>query len=178
MVISETLKGNKLNGILIAIAPLLTDLPIVFFSIYLLDLFSHTEAILGVLSIIGSVFLIYLAIQNFRFDLVPQNAASSYSSSIKYGAITNILSPHPYLFWITIGAPTFIQASEKGSASSIAFICGFYLLLIGSKISVAIISGVVKGFIRSSAYKNILRIMGVLLLFLAILLMYEGIKLL
>ena len=174
MVISETLKGNKINGMLIAIAPLITDLPIVFFSIFILNSFSNTEHILGILSITGGIFLIYLAVQNFRFNPKTNNTKSGYGSSIKYGIITNILSPHPYLFWITIGAPIFIKASKSGASNSFAFIIGFYLLLVSSKVVIALISSKVKGFLNSTSFNNTMKLMGGILLLLSGVMIYEG----
>lgn len=159
---------------LIAIAPLITDLPIVFFSIYILNSFSNTEFILGMLSIFGGIFLVYLAIGNIRFNPKANIIKSSYGSSIKYGVITNILSPHPYLFWITIGAPTFIKASKSGTSNSFAFIIGFYLLLISSKVIIALISSKVKGFLNSTSFKNTMKLTGAVLFVLAGVMIYEG----
>lgn len=159
---------------LIAIAPLITDLPIVFLSIYILKSFSNTEFILGVLSIIGGIFLIYMAIGNFRYSPGANITKSSYSSSIKYGVITNILSPYPYLFWITIGSPTFIKAGKSGTSNSFAFIIGFYLLLVGSKVILALISSKVKGFLNSTTFEKIMKLTGVILLILAVIMIYEG----
>lgn len=178
LVISETLKGNRLNGILIALAPLITDLPIILISIYLLKSLSNTGFVLSVLSFLGGIFLIYLGIQNFRFNPETKSAKSDYHASLRYGVIANLLSPHPYIFWITIGAPTFIKASEVGTYSSLAFTAGFYLLLIGSKIIIAIISGVAKNLIQSIVYTFIMKLMGAILLILAVLLILDGYRLL
>jgi len=176
MVISETLKGNKMNGIFIAIAPLITDIPIVLFSVFILKSFSDTDLVIGILSIFGALFLIYLGIQNFRFNPNAFNTNSSYTTSIKYGVITNVLSPHPYLFWITVGAPTFITAGKTGSANSYVFVIGFYLLLVGSKMLIALISGRIKGFLNSTAYHNIMKIIGLVLFIFSGFMMYKGIQ--
>lgn len=174
LVISETLKGNKLNGLLIAIAPLITDAPIVVLSIYLLNSFPGTDVLLGVLSLFGAVFLIYLGIQNLRFNPKAKETNHGYGSSLKYGIVTNLLSPHPYIFWITIGAPTFIKASRNGLQDAFAFIIGFYLLLIGSKVVVAVVSGMIKNIMQSSVYAVVMKLMGAILLILAALLVYDG----
>jgi threonine/homoserine/homoserine lactone efflux protein len=178
LVISETIKGNKINGILIATAPLLTDSPIVLFSIYILKSFAGTNVLLGLLSLMGGVFLVYLGIKNLGFKARFKSTSPGYRSSFKYGVITNFLSPHPYLFWISIGAPTFIKASQYGPFDPFAFILGFYILLIGSKVVVAIISGTIKNFIQSYTYSYIMRFMGVVLLILACLMFYDGYQLL
>lgn len=176
MVISETLRGNKVNGMLISIAPLITDLPIVLLSITILNSFQSTDLILGMLSITGAAFLIYLGIKNFSFNANSPNTKSSYTASIKYGIIANLLSPHPYLFWITIGAPIFTKASKTGAANSFGFIVGFYLLLVSSKIVIALISSRIKGFLNSNTYKNIMKLIGVVLFIFSGVMIYEGIR--
>lgn len=178
MVISETIKGNKFNGIAIALAPLITDIPIVFFSIIVLNSIADTDIIIALLSIFGALFLVYMGIQNFRFDAPPSNEKLGYGLSLKYGVIANVLSPHPYIFWITIGAPTFIKASANGNLGPFSFIFGFYLLLVGSKAIIAIISGKIKGFLQSNVYKYIMNFMGLVLFFLAALMVYNAIALL
>ena len=175
LVISETLKGNRKNGVMIAIAPLITDLPIVFISIFLLSHFSGSDFILGILSITGGLFLIYMAIQNLKFTDYHKHQDPKYKKSILFGAITNALSPHPYIFWFSIGAPTYVRAMEHSTLSSICFVAGFYLLLVGSKIIVAVISERVGGFIKSATYLIVMRFMGVVLFLLSFLLLYEGI---
>lgn len=161
---------------LISIAPLITDLPIVLLSITILNSFQSTDLILGMLSITGAAFLIYLGIKNFSFNANSPNTKSSYTASIKYGIIANLLSPHPYLFWITIGAPIFTKASKTGAANSFGFIVGFYLLLVSSKIVIALISSRIKGFLNSNTYKNIMKLIGVVLFIFSGVMIYEGIR--
>lgn len=178
LVVSETLKGNRVNGILIALSPLITDLPIILVSVYLLSLFSNTNLILGILSVFGGIFLLYLGIQNFRVHDKERPPEVNYRNTIKSGVITNLLSPHPYIFWLTVGAPTVFKSVKVDSASPFFFITGFYIFLIGSKVAVALISDKAKGFMRSSAYKSTIKIMGLMLLVFAVLMIYSGINML
>jgi len=176
-VISETLRGNKLNGILIAIVPLITDAPIILVSVFILKVLPSTQLILGILSLFGGAFLTYLGIQNLNFSPIVSNSSTNYRSTIKNGIVANFLSPHPYLFWISIGAPTCIRASESSTLNPIAFIAGFYLLLIGSKVVVAIVSSKVKNFIKSNLYVYLMKFLGLILLILAVLMFYDGFQL-
>jgi len=177
LVVSETTRGNKLNGILIALAPLLTDLPIVFVSIFLLSTVASADVALGVLSIIGGLFVAYMGIKNLQHQSPATAEKAPYSQSLKYGVITNFLSPHPYVFWITIGAPTFIKASKVNYQNGIVFIIAFYFLLIGSKILIAFVTSLFNSFFSGNIISWIMKIMGVLLLILAGVMVYEGIGL-
>jgi threonine/homoserine/homoserine lactone efflux protein len=177
LVVSETLRGNRLNGILIAIVPLLTDLPIVLISIYMLNSLSQIDIALGLLSLAGSGLLVYLGLKNFQYQAPAPNSTIKYRTSIKYGIATNFLSPHPYLFWITIGAPTFIKASKSSPTEGFVFILAFYLLLIGSKIMIAVISDRFGKMLTGSKYAMIIKGLGILLIVLAGVMLYDGIKL-
>ena len=57
LVISETLKHGIKEGVKIAIAPLLSDLPIVLVTITLLSYLSDIRPVIGVISLMGGAFL-------------------------------------------------------------------------------------------------------------------------
>ena len=61
LVISETLKHDKKEGIKIAVAPILTDLPIVLITLLILSKLTNFDPILGSISILGAIFIGYLA---------------------------------------------------------------------------------------------------------------------
>ena len=67
------------------------------------------------------------------------SAPTSARQDLLHGALINFLNPHPYLFWAAVGAPTVITAWRTQPAGAIAFIAGFYLLLVGSKIVLALL---------------------------------------
>ena len=113
LVISETLKFNKKAGIRVACVPIITDFPIVFFSIYFLWKIGNYNQILGIISFIGAVFLVYLAwesLKNTNFQINQSRSGQNKPFSMQKGIIANFLSPHPYLFWITVGGPIIFKS--------------------------------------------------------------------
>jgi len=50
------------------------------------------------------------------------------------GLVVNLLSPHPWLFWLSVGGPLLVTAWRHGAIYSGAFLLGFYGLLVGSKV--------------------------------------------
>ncbi|MBM4146045.1 MAG: LysE family translocator [Nitrospira sp.] len=176
LVISETLRHNKKEGIMVATAPAVTDVPIIFFSVFILSKLSEFELALGAISLAGALFIAYLAyesitIKGFHLDL--QNVKVQ---SLKKGILTNLLSPHPYLFWMTVGAPTVVKGYSVNLLSVIFFISGFYVFLIGSKILVALIVDRSKSFLKSSAYIYIIRILGFILLIFTLLYIRDALR--
>jgi threonine/homoserine/homoserine lactone efflux protein len=177
LVISETLRGNRINGIFIALAPLITDLPIVILSILILSSVSNADIILGILSLAGGSFILYISFVNFKYKGGQSSGNIQYTSSLKYGVITNFLSPHPYIFWITVGAPTFVKATQTDFADGLVFILAFYLLLIGSKVIVAHITEAFSGFLQGKTYVLIMRMMGLALFIFACIMIVDGFSL-
>ena len=51
-------------------------------------------------------------------------------SDLLKGVVTNLLSPHPWLFWLTVGAPILVMAWSDNPASALAFLGGFYGLMV------------------------------------------------
>ena len=64
--ISQTLKHGIREGAKVAVAPLITDLPMILVSLLVLTRLTDFRLVLGVISIIGGLFVAYLAYGNFR----------------------------------------------------------------------------------------------------------------
>ncbi len=178
LVVAETLKHSKKEGIFIAMAPLLTDIPIVFVSIFVISRLSNSDIILGIIALIGAVFIGYLGYESMTIKGIKLGQKDIRSQSLKKGIITNFLSPHPYIFWIAVGAPTVLKAFNVNVASSVFFVIGFYALLVGSKIIVALITDKSKIFLKSNIYISIIRILGIALFVFAVIFIKDGFKLL
>jgi threonine/homoserine/homoserine lactone efflux protein len=176
LVISETIKHGKKEGIKLALVPLITDLPIVLVSILFISQFSGYNYILGVISLLGAIFIIYLAWENIRYNPVHLNLSKKNPKSLLKGMIANFLSPHPYLFWILIGAPAVVRAWQLNTISAIAFIFAFYFFLTGSKVFIAMLADRLKNILKDKVFVWSLRIIGIVLLVVAVLLIINGIK--
>ena len=86
---------------------------------------------------------------------LAKQAANSSAAGVDLwqGALVNILSPHPWLFWITIGAPTLTQPG-KAAQATLAFLLGFYALLLGGKITVAMAVAGGRRFLTDAWYRG------------------------
>ena len=174
LVISETLIKNKKEGIKVASSPLFTDLPIILITTLILLKISNFNVILGLISISGSIFLCYLAYGDLFFKLKTGNIEKS--KSFEKGMIVNLLNPHPYLFWFTVGAPTLLKAWDVSVYSVILFITGFYIFLVGSKILIVLIVERYRNFLKSRIYEYLIKLTGILLLFFAFSFLKDGLK--
>jgi len=178
LVISETLEHDIKSGIKVALAPFITDLPIIILTLFVLVKLSSFHHILGVISLIGGVLILFMGIKSIRTEGVELNLKKTKPKSLAKGILVNVLNPHPYLFWFSVGAPTMTRAMNQGMISPFAFLGSFYVCLVGSKILLAILAGKSKTFLAGNVYIFIMRFLGLILSVLAFILFKDGLKLL
>lgn len=177
LVISETLQGNTIDGIKVAVSPLITDAPIILFCFLVLDRIKNLPFVLGTISFLGGAYVMYLGISSLR-TRVSVSLSVDRSSALCRGILTNAASPHPYLFWVSVGTPVMGSAMLSGPIHVVLFLAAFYFCLVGAKIALAFISGQSKHLLSSRLIVLLNRIMGILLLVFSLLLFRKAIQLL
>lgn len=176
LVITQTLKHNKKEGIKISFVPMIADIPII---LIIFMIFQHSAKInlfLSLISFAGALFLFYLAYETFKTKRLTINPQNHKPASFYKGILTNLLNPHPYLFWIAVGVPVALKAYHAGWKNLMIYFLSFYILLVGSKIGIALLIEKSKKFISSRIYFWIMKILGITLLIFALFFVYEGIK--
>jgi threonine/homoserine/homoserine lactone efflux protein len=153
-------------------------LPIILLALGLATRLSAFQAWLGILSCGGGVYVLYLAFESLRARPPGPQTADAAPCSWRKGVLTNLLNPSPWLFWITVGAPTLTKALGESPAAAAAFITGFYLLLVGSKVLLAVVAGRSRSLLSGAAYRRTLQVLGLLLAAFAVSMFREAWKLL
>jgi threonine/homoserine/homoserine lactone efflux protein len=126
LVVAASLERGFAAGARVAAAPLITDAPIIALSVLVLR--ELPEQVLAGLSLGGAAFVLWLAVDALRGERLP-----SPGGDLRRAALVNALSPHPWLFWITVGGPLLVD----GAAEAVGFLVAFYVLLIGTKVAIA-----------------------------------------
>jgi len=178
LVISETLTHGLSSGIKVALAPIITDAPIVLVTFLIATQFSDVNNILGIISLIGGCYVLYMAYKSTKQKDQQNTQINTKPRSLLKGVITNALSPHPYLFWLSVGAPTVAKSINISVITTILFISGFYLMLVGSKVFLAVLVGKSKTFLSGEAYIYTMRFLAFTLGIFAIILFIDGLTLL
>lgn len=172
LVISETLLHGRKNGIKVALAPLFTDIPIITITVFIFIQLKEMNTVLGFISIAGGLFLAYLGYENLKVKESQFQTKPAKDQSLKKAIITNALSPHPYIFWLSVGGSFLV----KGNVSECSFfLLGFYLLLIGSKVVIAILTDKSKTLLKSRYFIYLIRALGFVLLVFSMILIKGGI---
>lgn len=176
LVITETLQHGIKAGVKIALAPILSDAPIVIVMIIFVGQLSDISTITGTLSLVGGCYILYMAYDSGK-SKEPSSQGSA-KASISKGVLANLLSPHPYVFWLTVGAPTVIKSIDVSSVAPLIFICGFYFPLVGSKVLLAKLVGQYGSLLNGESYKKIMRSLALLLGIFGVVLLVDGLKML
>ena len=174
LVAHETLRHGVRAGIVVALAPLLTDAPIILATLWLLKSLAEQNLALAILSLSGGSYLLWLGFDGLRFqgaDLAP----SSPAGSLRRGVVANFFNPHPWLFWLTVGAPMIVEAWQGAGELAVgAFVTAFYVLLVGSKMAFAWVLGKGRSILRDKGYIILMRGLGLVLLVYALRFLSEG----
>ncbi len=133
-IISQTLKNGWRRTLIAALAPLLSDGPII--AIVLLVLSRVPTSMQGYLHLASGVFILYLGLSAFRrwraaSDAATLDAESGYQSLLK-AVVMNFISPGPWIFWSLVAGPTLVKGWNEAIPSGLAFLSGFYLVLIAT----------------------------------------------
>ena len=135
LVVREAVSKGAAAGMLAALAPLITD----SWAVYLAWLVGGAlpDWLLPALQLVGGAYLIYLGVSGLRSAgtaavVEGDGAAGSLRSAI----LMNLTNPHMYTFWFLVGAPL-LRRLEGGVW---AFLAGFYLLIVGSKMAIAVLA--------------------------------------
>jgi threonine/homoserine/homoserine lactone efflux protein len=172
LVISASLRRGLDGGLRVAVAPLITDLPIILATLLVLDHMS--PGVLRALTVVGGLVVTYIGTEIIRSaqNARPEAQADPVrTNELWQGVIVNVLNPNPYIFWITVGGPTLMAGWRESSAYPLAFLAGFYTLLVGSKIVIAWLIGNQTHNLSLVWYRRVLSLSGLLMLGLGVLIL-------
>lgn len=137
LVVQSALRSGASAGALVAMAPLVTDSPIVALSLVVAA--TVPDAVLTGLSLLGGLYLVWLGIVEWRSSVDTVTIDSAPGSHLRRGVLANLLSPHPWLFWLTVGGPTTVTAWERTPAAAVGFVAAFFVILVGVKVTIAVV---------------------------------------
>lgn len=175
LVMTESLRGGPRAGMRVAVAPLVTDTPIVALSWGLAGSLDPQSPWLAALSLAGALVVGHLAIEQWR-AVLPEPRLAEGSRSLLRGAAVNLLSPYPWLFWITLGGPLLAAAAAESPWLAVLFLVVFYGLLVGTKLVLAVLTARWGRSLTAVGYRRVCRVLGLALLVFAVQLAWHGLS--
>ena len=139
--INQTLVGGWRHSLPLAFAPLISDPPIVLAAVLLLN--QIPDNFKQLISLAGGAFVLYLAWglwQEWKKSKQTTNHSPEKSDSfgadefkktpilntMGKGAMMNLLSPGPYLFWALVSGPILLSGWQQSATKGSAFLISFY----------------------------------------------------
>jgi threonine/homoserine/homoserine lactone efflux protein len=167
LVVTASLRSGLAGGLRVALAPLITDVPIITLAVLVAG--SLPPEALRWVGTIGGLVVIWLGIETLRAARsaeLPENTqrGADPRRELWRGVVANALNPHPYLFWVTVGGPALVSSWRISPVYSLTFLLSFSALLLGSKIAVAWLVSRRAGALSQDWYGRVLVGCGLLLL--------------
>lgn len=166
LIVNTTLHRGFLAGLRIAVAPLLTDAPILGLGVFALDALSR--AALGGIRLAGGLFLMAFGIQEALYArrAPPPNSDVSDAAGeheLLRGVAANLLNPNAWLLLLTVIAPLLAFTWPRSPTNAVGFVVVFYLLLVGGKIALAAALTILRSHFRPGLYRGVLLLAALLL---------------
>lgn len=173
LVITATLRDGWRAGLATAASPLLSDLVVV--AAVLLTLGQLPQGWLDWLGIVGGLAVVLVGVQTaleartatIEATRGDDNTPQARRSLLR-GALVNLLSPHPWITWVTVLGPLTLQAWRAHPAGGVVLVLGFYAALVGSKAVLAALVGQGRGRLTTSVYRKVLVVAGAVLVLFGI----------
>ncbi len=175
LVVRQSLTGGTREGMKVALAPLVTDGPLLLLGAFLATTLAEAEPILAAISLVGAGFLLFLAYESLQATELAFDPSTAPTGTVWKAIATNLLNPHPYVFWLAIGGPLVAQAASSGPASTAAFLTTFFGCLCGSKMAIAWAVGANRDRLSGPLYGWTLRALALALFAFALLFAWDGI---
>ncbi len=142
-IISQTLTRGWKRTLPAALAPLISDGPIILLCVLVL---SQVPVWLErFLYIAGGLFILYLAYGTFKswknFDSQISQTELTAKQSVLKAVLMNIFNPGPYIFWTLVTGPILIKGWRETPINGIGFLAGFYITLVSSLAAIILIFG-------------------------------------
>lgn len=175
LVVTATLERGLLAGWRVASAPLWSDAPVIIVSLWLVS--SLVSSFLGGIGLLGGGFVVYLGIKALwraRRPVSLEPVAGGAQRDILTAVLVNLLSPSPWLFWLTVGGPLSVVFWRQSAVQGVAFVAAFYSTLVGSKGLLAVLVASGRQRLEGRGYRLVLAFCGLLMVGLGIALGIQG----
>jgi len=176
LVVTASLRSGLAGGLRVALAPLITDLPIIAISVLVIG--NLPLQVLRWVGTAGGLVVVWLGIETLRSSrqaTLPKGADTpgDPNRELWRGVLVNFLNPHPYLFWATVGGPALVRSWRISPWYTLAFVLSFYVMLIGSKVVIAWLISSQAGLLSLVWYRRVLAALGLVLLLMGGLLIWQ-----
>lgn len=164
-IITQTLQAGWQRTLPAALAPLLSDGPIIL--LVWLALRHMPPWLVDALRVVGGLFLLYLAWQawrRYRRPTLPGTSSPVGHQSLWRATLVNLLNPNPYVFWATVAGPLLLAHWQERPVFGLLFLVGFYSTMVGGLALLILAAGAAGGTQGGGRFGRLLTPLSILLL--------------
>jgi len=141
--VSQTLKNGWRRTMPCALAPLITDGPIIVLVLVVLS--RVPPSMQRWLHLLSGLFILYLAWKAYthwrKAKAATGTARESPVQSLLKAVVMNFISPGPYIFWSLVAGPALLEGWRELPVIGVAFLVSFYFSLLGTFAATVLIFG-------------------------------------
>jgi threonine/homoserine/homoserine lactone efflux protein len=132
--LAQSVRNGAARTVPVACVPLVTDPPLI--AIVLAVLAQVPAGFLRGLGLVGGVVVLWLGVGTLRAAFAPpvSPAAGPPPAGFVRAIVVNFTNPNAWLWWSTAAGPILVSAWQTSAPSALAFLAGFYLLLLGGNL--------------------------------------------
>ncbi|MGQ0658471.1 MAG: LysE family translocator [Chromatiales bacterium] len=134
VVVREAVHKGFAAGAKASLAPIATDLPMVLLVLAVFRSLRDYTAALGILSLLGAAYCCWLAWETWSLAPLRTTSATPSDGSLTRAVTVNLLNPHPYLFWFTVGGA---YLTGGGILPAVVFVSVFLSAVVSTKVVIA-----------------------------------------
>jgi threonine/homoserine/homoserine lactone efflux protein len=176
LVLTTTLQRGAAAGARVAITPLITDGPILVVGVLVAS--GLSDRLVLAISVVGAAYLVWLGIDEMagaaRATLPAGAVSADWAMDLRRGVLTNVLSPHPWLFWVGVGGPLLVAAWQRFPPAGVGFLAAFFGVIVGTKIALAVLVGRGRRYLTDRWYRLLVGAGGALLVVLGVFLAWSA----
>jgi threonine/homoserine/homoserine lactone efflux protein len=138
--LAQSLRNGAGRTLSVALVPLASDPPVI--AVVLAVLAQVPAGLLRALQILGGAIVIWLgvgAVRAARAPRPPEGRAPP--RGFLRAAVLNFTNPNAWIFWSLVGGPILAEAWRAAPGLGLAFLAGFYLLLVGGNLLLVLAAG-------------------------------------
>ncbi|MBE7370361.1 LysE family translocator [Dermacoccus barathri] len=177
LVVTATLRGGLRRGLAVACVPLLSDAVVV--GVTLLALGRMPTSWLAWLGVVGGIAVAAVGVQTMRearsesLALGADAPRRTGRDEVRRAIALNLVSPHPWISWLTFLGPLTVTAWRSSPAAAIAFVAVFYLMLVGAKAVLAVLVSRGRDRLTDTGYRRAVVLAGWALVALGVVMAVE-----
>jgi threonine/homoserine/homoserine lactone efflux protein len=138
--LAQAVRHGPLRALPLAAVPLVSDPPVI--AVVQALLAQVPSGFLRALQVGGGAFVAFLGGTAIRAALRGPPSAPEPGREPPRGfwraTLVNLTNPNAWIFWSLVGGPILAEAWREAPSRALAFLCGFYLLLLGGNAAIVL----------------------------------------